>query len=171
MIHLVANNLVNTLLWIMIGMIGSIMLWALYELQKWLRSDTLIFVNKDGTVDIKSRVIKSSERIAGKIEKGKHTYLIETEGVMNTKLFPYWRKIYMWDEGQSVPRKILYRKDMWFGTETITKILNDTRIKMMTKEPIDPALKMWLVIGAGAAVLSFLISVVNLLITTGVIKK
>ena len=50
MIMLVANPLVNTLLWVMIGIIVLIAIWAVWELIKWLRSDTLIFVNKERIV-------------------------------------------------------------------------------------------------------------------------
>lgn len=168
---LVANPMLNIIIWCF-GVFTLLMFGIIiYFAQDWLRSDTLIFVNKDGTISITSRVIKKDERIAGKIEKGKHTYLLESTAVTNSKTFPQWRKIYIYDEGISLPRKIEYRKDTWFSTETITKILNDTRIKMLTKEPIDAQTKLFILLGALAGFLAAGASVINLLINLGIIKK
>ena len=167
---LVANPMLNMIIWVFgvffLGMIGA----CIYFIQEWLRSDTLIFVNKDNTIDVITRIIKKEERIAGKIERGKHDYLMEPAGVTNTKKFPQWRKIFVWDEGIPTPRQILYRKDAWFGTETVQKILNDTRIKQMTKDPIDPQTKMFIILGAAGGILAALASAVVLLIELGIIK-
>lgn len=138
-------------------------------LQDWLRSDTLIFINKDGSISTNTRVIKKDERIAGKIQKGKHTYTLDPLGVHTVKTFPQWKKIYVFDEGCPMPRRLNYRKDYWFSTETITKVLNDTRLKMLTKEPIDANTKLFIMLGAIGGLLACLSSGIVLLLELGII--
>ena len=164
-------SIITIILWIAGVFFFSMMGICIYFLQQWLRSDTIIFVNKDGTIDIKTRIIKKDERVKGYIQKGKFTYALEPTGIHNTKSFPNWKKIYIWDEGISMPRKVEYRKDFWFSPETITKILNDTRIKMLTKEPIDPATKIFILLGAIAGILAAIASIINLAISLGIIGK
>jgi hypothetical protein len=171
MFMLVANPTLNIILWIMIVFFLVIMGVCIYFLQEWLRSDTIMIVNKDGSIRIKTRIITKDERIAGQIKDGKHTYILEPMGVHTSKSFPQWKKIYVFDEGISMPRKIEYRKDAWFSTETIQKILNDTRIKMLTKEALDPQIKLFIILGAIAGFLAAVASIINLMINLGIIKK
>lgn len=168
---LVANPMMNIIIWaclvFMLAMFGIVV----YFMQQWLRSDTIMIVNKDGSLSMTTRIINKDERISGKIQRGKHTYILEPAGVHTSKGFPQWKKIYVFDEGIPMPRKIEYKKDAWFSTETITKILNDTRIKMLTKEPIDANLRLFIILGAIGGICGALAGGITLLIELGIIKK
>ena len=156
--QLVANPTLNLVVWICIVfmlIIGAIIVYFLWD---WLRSDVFIFVNKDGSLETFQKVVPSNNRIAGKIQKGKHTYLLEPKAVHTKRNFPQWKKIYVFDEGSPLPRLLQYKKDAWFSTETITKILNDTRIKMLTQEPIDAKLKAFIILGAVGGICSAIAS-------------
>jgi hypothetical protein len=169
--QLVANPTLNIVVWCSIGFFVLIVGAIIYFIQEWLRSDWLVFVNKDQSINIEQRIVSKEERISGQLKKGKHTYLLEPQGVHTTKSFPQWKKIYVFDEGSPLPRKVEYKKDAWFSTETVQKILNDTRIKMLTKEPIDANLKLFIILGAIGGILGALSSAVILLIELGVIGK
>jgi len=168
---LLPNPTLNIIIWFailfFIGIVGAI----IYFVQDWLRSDTVVMVNKDGSLDITTRVIKKDERISGRIERGKHTYMLEPKGVHTSKSFPQWKKIYVFDEGSPMPRILEYKKDAWFSTDTVQKVVNDTRIKQMTKEAIDPGLKLFIILGAIGGICAALASGIMLLMQLGIIGK
>lgn len=165
---LVANPVLNVVLWLSMFMILGIVGVIIYFMYDWLKSDVFIFVNKDGSLEISSKVIPRDNRISGKFQKGKHTYLLEPDAVHTKKNFPQWKKVYVFDEGSPMPRVLGYKKDAWFSTETITKILNDTRIKMLTKEPIDANLKLFIILGAIGGIAGAFASAITLAMQLGI---
>ena len=166
---LLPNPMLNIVIWVCMLFILIICLAIVYFMWDWLRSDMFIFVNKDGTLEITSKVVSADARISGKFQRGKHTYLLEPKAVHNKKNFPQWKKVFVFDEGSPMPRVLGYKKDAWFSTETITKILNDTRIKMLTKEPIDANLKLFIILGAIGGVCSAIGMVIMLAMQLGLI--
>ena len=169
MFMFVPNPLLNIVIWFCIGFILLIVGIMVYFVQEWLRSDWIIWVNKDNTISLSQRIIKKSERILGKIEKGDKFYCLTD--AHNSKGFPQWKKIYVFDEGFPVGRMILHRKDCWYSPQTVMKIVNDSRIKMLTKEPIDANTKLFIILGAIAGFLAAIASLVSLAINLGIIKQ
>ena len=169
MFMIVSNPLFNMIIWICIVFMLVIFSIMVYFIQQWMRSDWLIWVNKDGSISINQRIIKKSDRISGKIENGDKTYLLAD--AHTSRSFPYWKKVYVWDEGFPVGRKILHRKDFWYSPQTVQKIINDSRIKMLTKEPIDSKTKMFIILGAIGGFLGGLAGLISLAMSLGIIKR
>ena len=169
MFQLVANPVLNIVLWVsgffLLGMMGVIA----YMVKEWAKSDYLIWVNKDGSLTITQRVIKKDERIATKVEFGDKVYSLAD--AHTSRGFPPWKKVYVFDEGFPVGRRLEHRKDSWYSPQTLQKIVNDVRIKMLTKEPLDEKTKMFIILGAIAGFLAALASLISLAINLGIIGK
>jgi len=165
----VPNPLLNIVIWFCIGFILLIVAIVVYFIQEWLRSDWLVWINKDHTISLGQRIIKKEERVLGRIEKGDKLYSLAD--AHNSKGFPQWKKIYVFDEGFPVGRKLEHRKDNWYSPQTLQKIVNDVRIKMLTKEPIDANTKLFIILGAIAGFLAAIASLVSLAINLGIIKR
>ena len=169
MFMLVANPVLNLVIWIsgllLLGMVGVIVYFG----YQWAKSDWLVWVNKDNSLTITQRVISKDERIATKVEFGDKVYSLAD--AHTSRGFPPWKKVYVFDEGFPVGRRLEHRKDSWYSPQTLQKIVNDVRIKMLTKEPLDEKTKMFIILGAIAGFLAAIASLVSLAINLGIIGK
>jgi len=162
-------ELMTLILWVCGLFFIGIMGMMVYFIQDWMRSDWLIWVGKDNSLGITQRIIKKEERIQGKVEFSDKLYNLTDAHTSST--FPKWKKIYVFDEGFPVGRRLEHRKDSWYSPQTLQKIVNDVRIKMLTKEPIDKNTKLFIILGAIAGFLAALASLVSLAINLGIIKR
>ena len=170
MFMFVPDPMINIIIWICLGFILLMFGIAGWFIQEWMRSDWLIWINKDNSITIQQRIIKKDERIAAKIETNNNK-MYSLALPHTSKSFPYWKKIYIFDEGLPIGRRLEHRKDVWYSPETLMKIVNDVRIKMLTKEPIDKNTKLFIILGAVAGFLAAIASAISLLINLGVIKQ
>ena len=162
-------ELMTLIFWVCGLFFVGIMGMMVYFIQDWMRSDWLIWVGKDNSLGITQRIIKKEERIQGKVEFSDKLYNLADAHTSST--FPKWKKIYVFDEGFPVGRRLEHRKDSWYSPQTLQKIVNDVRIKMLTKEPIDKNTKLFIILGAIAGFLAALASLVSLAINLGIIKR
>lgn len=154
----------STILWIMTSILVISLLIVLYLFWKDINKDRMFIITRDNKLAIK----KINRKMQGKIQLGKGTYILE--GAIPNLTFPPWRQNYFFDEDTPTPRKISYKKNEWYGTDTITKIINDEHLKQLTQEAITPQIKLFIILGAISGFLSLLSSIIILANITGLIK-
>jgi len=156
----------DTILKVMFGILAIVILWTIYEMIGILLKDRIIIVNKDGSLSFYNKKLKGKNRI----EIEKKTYPLDSKAVHTIKGLFFWKKVYIFDEGSVMPRKILFKKDVWADAGTITKIINDEQVMMLSKKAIDPGTKLFIIFGAVGGILASISSAVLLAMELGLIK-
>ena len=154
-----------TILWIIFfGLLASLT----WQLASTIFKSKIIMITKDNSFRV---ISKKPAKGSAKIKIGEGIYNLSPEAVIPDRGFMFWRKWYVFDEGNPNPRIIQYDKNYkWVSAEGVLRIINDEHIKAMTQQVITPQIKLFIIMGALGGLLACLTSGVLLLIQLGIIK-
>jgi len=104
---------------ILIWVVGAGVLVLMWLMFKEVFNDLFIIIKKDSGILLAKGKAKN-----GIVSIGQHEYPVVSEAAHSDRGRFFWRKIFVFDEGSTKPRRLDVGEDNWLDSSSVKKMIN-----------------------------------------------